>query len=130
MASRMTTGGKSYVVVRNPAKGEYELVSRVKYPYIVIEGARPLLRLVKFVDFMSSSLDPIDNGFVVACSRPYEGERITYEGYASVIVEVMDYAKKSGIKCCVIFSATACVYVYPEGTVEASVTPDEYIDLV
>lgn len=106
--------GKSYVVVRNPAKGEYELVSRVKYPYIVIEGARPLLRLVKFVDFMSSALDPVDDGFVVACSRPYEGERITYEGYASVIVEVMDYAKIRNKVLCNFLPLLACTFTRKE----------------
>jgi len=130
MASRMTTGGRSYVVARNSAKGDFELVSRIKYPYIIIEGKRPLLRLVKFVDFMSSTPDPVEDGFIVACSRPYEGENITYEGYASVVVEVMDYVKKSGLRCCIIFSSSACVYVHPDGTIEASVTPDEYIDLV
>ncbi|MGC9490731.1 MAG: hypothetical protein ACP5CD_05845 [Thermovirgaceae bacterium] len=130
MASRMTTGGTTYVVAKNPATGEYQLVTRGRYPYVMIESPVPVLRLVKFVDFLGHYVDPLENGFIVACSRPYEGEYLTREGYASVVLDVMEFVEKSGFRCCIVLSASVCVYVNPDGSIRPGQTPEQYAEIL
>ncbi|HAA46897.1 MAG TPA: hypothetical protein DCE03_00155 [Synergistaceae bacterium] len=130
MTSRMTTGGTTYVVARNPVTGEYQLVTRGRYPFVVIESPEPMLRLVKFVDFLGHYVDPVENGFIVACSRPYEGEYLTREGYAAVVIDVMEFSEKSGYRCCIVLSSSVCVYVNVDGSIQPGQTPEQYSEIL
>ena len=97
----------------------------MEYPYVVFRYMATVYGDFRVEFVINDQYQPKETtrAFVVVCDQPYLNGKLTVEAEKALVDAVQANSRQRGLRICVVFSKTRCVYVEPKGAVKVSVEP-------